>query len=89
MFVSSARDSRRQKSIETISGTPDDMLPEPNFDYSRAQTNRFTSRARVSVTLRDGVLAYLEARSQANGQPIGDMVNDILQKDIEPSEILG
>lgn len=65
------------------------MLPEPNFDYSRAQTNRFTSRARVSVTLRDGVLAYLEARSQANGQPIGDMVNDILQKDIEPSEILG
>jgi hypothetical protein len=71
-----------------MNGTPDDMLPEYDFDYSRAQTNRFSSRARVSVTLRDDVLAYLEARSKANGQPIGEMVNDILQKDIELSEIL-
>jgi hypothetical protein len=71
-----------------MNGTPDDMLPEYDFDYSRAQTNRFASRVRVSVTLRDDVLAYLEARSKANGQPIGEMVNDILQKDIELSEIL-
>jgi hypothetical protein len=71
-----------------MNGTLDDMLPEYDFDYSRAQTNRFASRARVSVTLRDDVLAYLEARSKANGQPIGEMVNDILQKDIELSEIL-
>ncbi|MBK5929677.1 hypothetical protein [Halochromatium salexigens] len=71
-----------------MSDSPDDMLPEYDLDYSRARSNRFAGRVRVSVTLRDDVLAYLEARSQATGQPIGDMVNDMLEKDIELSEIL-
>ncbi|MBK1617618.1 hypothetical protein CKO42_03945 [Lamprobacter modestohalophilus] len=68
--------------------SPDDILPEYDLDYSRAQPNRFAGQARVSVTLRDDVLAFLEARSKANGQTIGDMVNDMLEKDIELSEIL-
>jgi hypothetical protein len=89
MSGSSAQDWRRQKSSEIMSDSPDDMLPEYDLDDSRAQPNRFAGHARrVSVTLRDDVLAYLEARSKANGQPIGDMVNDMLEKDIELSEIL-
>jgi len=61
----------------------DDILPEYDFDYSQARPNRFAGRAAVAVALRPDVLAYLEARATAKGLPLGEMVNDILQKDIE------
>ena len=42
--------------------TPDDLLPEYNFDYSQAQPNRFAGRGAVAITLRADVLAYLAAK---------------------------
>ena len=68
--------------------TPDDLLPEYDFDYSQAQPNRFAGRGAVAVTLRADVLAYLEARATANGLPLGEMVNDMLKKDIELIEVV-
>ena len=59
--------------------TPDDLLPEYDFDYSQAQPNRFAGRGAVAVTLRADVLAYLEARATAKGLPLGEMVNDMLK----------
>jgi hypothetical protein len=34
------------------------------------------------------VLAYLEARAAAKGLPLGEMVNDMLKKDIELIEVV-
>ena len=59
--------------------TPDDLLPEYDFDYSQAQPNRFAGRGAVAVTLRADVRAYLEARATAKGLPLGEMVNDMLK----------
>ena len=61
----------------------DDLLPEYDFDYSQARPNRFAGRATVAVALRPDVLTYLEARATAKGLPLGEMVNDMLKKDIE------
>jgi len=68
--------------------TPDELLPEYDFDYSRAQPNRFAGRGAVAVTLRADVLAYLEARATAKGLPLSEMVNDMLKKDIELIEVV-
>jgi len=68
--------------------TPDDLLPEYDFDYSQAQPNRFAGRRAVAVTLRADVLAYLEARAAAKGLPLDEMVNDMLKKDIELIEVV-
>lgn len=71
-----------------MSETHDDLLPEYDFDYSQAQPNRFAGRGAVAVTLRADVLAYLEARAAAKGLPLGEMVNDMLKKDIELIEVV-
>lgn len=63
--------------------TPDDLLPEYEFDYSQARPNRFAGRAAVAVALHPDVLAYLEARATAKGLSLGEMVNAMLKKDIE------
>ncbi len=68
--------------------TQDDLLPEYDFDYSRAQPNRFAGRGAVAVTLRADVLACLEGRATAKGLPLGEMVNDMLKKDIELIEVV-
>ena len=72
-----------------MSSMQDDLLPEYDFDYSQAKPNRFAGRGAVAVTLRADVLAYLEARAAARGLPLGEMVNDMLKKDIELIEIVG
>jgi len=56
--------------------TPDDLLPEYDFDYTQAQPNRFAGRRAIDITLRADVLAYLEARAAAKGLPLDEMVND-------------
>lgn len=66
-----------------MNATQDDLLSEYAFDYSQAQPNRFAGRATVAVTLRPDVLTYLKARATAKGLPLGEMVNDMLKKDIE------
>ncbi|MFO1423153.1 MAG: hypothetical protein U1F70_05795 [Candidatus Competibacteraceae bacterium] len=66
-----------------VNAMQDDLLSEYDFDYSQAQPNRFGGRAAVVVTLRPEVPTYLEARATAKGLPLGDMVNDMLKKDIE------
>lgn len=68
--------------------TPDDLLPEYDFDYTQAQSNRFAGRRTVAITLRADVLAYLEARAAAKGLPLDEMVNDMLKKDIELIEVV-
>lgn len=60
-----------------------DLLPEYDFDYSQARSNRFAGRAAATVALRPDVLTYLEARATAKGLSLGEMVNDMLKKDIE------
>ncbi len=66
----------------------DDLLPEYDFDYSQARPNRFAGRGAVAVTLRADVLAYLEVRATAKGLPLGEMINDMLKKDIELIEVV-
>ncbi len=66
-----------------MNAVPDDLLPEYDFDYSQAQPNRFAGRAAATVALRPDVLTYLEARATAKGLSLGEMVNDMLEKDIE------
>ena len=61
----------------------DDLLPEYDFDYSQARPNRFAGRAKVAIALHPDVLTYLEARATAKGLPLGEMINDMLKKDIE------
>ncbi|MBB1126335.1 hypothetical protein [Thiospirillum jenense] len=63
--------------------TPDDLLPEYNFDYTQAQANRFAKQATFAVTLRTDVFSYLQARATAKGITLNEMVNDMLKKDIE------
>ena len=38
--------------------------------------------------LRADVLAYLEVRATAKGLPLGEMINDMLKKDIELIEVV-
>lgn len=60
----------------------DDLLPEYAFDYGKAQANRFAGRAAIAVALTDEVGAYLQARAAAKGLPLGDLVNDMLMREI-------
>ena len=60
----------------------DDLLPEYDFDYARAQPNRFAAHAAVAVTLNAEVSAYLQACADAKGLPLGELVNDLLKRDI-------
>ena len=47
--------------------TPDDLLPEYDFDYSQAQPNRFAGRGAVAVTLRADVLAIMRRAQRQKG----------------------
>jgi hypothetical protein len=61
---------------------PEELLSEYDFDYAKAQTNRFAGRAAVAVALQAEVGAYLQIRADAKGQPLSDLVNDLLRRDI-------
>ena len=61
----------------------DDILPEYEFDYGKAQPNRFAERTAIAVALQADIGAYLQARAQAKGLPLGDLVNSMLKRDIE------
>lgn len=60
----------------------EDLLPEYDFDYAKAHPNRFADRAAIAVTLQADVGAYLQARAEAKGLALGDLVNDLLKRDI-------
>lgn len=61
----------------------EDSLPEYDFDYNKAKPNRFAGRATVAIILQTDVGAYLQARANAKGLPLGDLVNDMLKRDID------
>lgn len=43
----------------------EDLLPEYEFDYGKAQPNRFAERTAVAVALQADIGAYLQARTSA------------------------
>ena len=63
----------------------EDLLPEYEFDYGKAQPNRFAKRTAVAVALQADIGAYLQARAQATGLPLGDLVNSMLSKTLNSS----
>ena len=67
------------------SSTHDDDLPA-EVDFSKGTRGRFFqagARANLPVYLDAEVQAYLSARAQARGVDMGQLVNDLLRKDIE------
>lgn len=66
-----------------IDPEPEDMLPEYDFDYANSRTNRFAGQGRVAVTLDDEVFAYLQARADEKGRKLGELVNDLLKREID------
>lgn len=64
--------------------TDDDMPAE--IDFSRGVRGKFYkpgATAQLPVYLDAEVQAYLSARAQARGVDIGQLVNDLLRKDID------
>jgi len=62
----------------------DDMKDE--YDFSKADRGRFYRKDAALVPpvhLDPKVLAFLAARAQARGISVGDLVNELLKKDIE------
>jgi hypothetical protein len=43
----------------------EDLLPEYEFDYGKAQPNRFAERTTITVALQADIGAYLQARTSA------------------------
>lgn len=66
----------------------DDLLSEYDFDYSKAKPNRFAGQDRIAVTLDDDVCVYLQARANEKGRTLGDLVNEVLKREIELVEAL-
>ncbi|MGA7978921.1 MAG: hypothetical protein WCA32_01685 [Chromatiaceae bacterium] len=66
----------------------EDLLPEYDLDYSKAKPNRFAGQGKGAVTLDDDVLAYLQARADAKGRKLGDLVNELLKREIDLVEAL-
>jgi uncharacterized protein (DUF4415 family) len=73
-----------------MSNTPEteDMLPEYHLDYSKAKPNRFAGRDRVTITLDEDVLDYFQARANAKGCKLSDLVNEVLKREIDLVEAL-
>lgn len=68
----------------------DDMKAE--YDFSNATRGRFYRAGAVLVPpihLEPEVLAYLQARADARGTTLSQLVNDLLRKDIELIEMAG
>jgi hypothetical protein len=61
----------------------DETRSEYDLDYAKAKPNRFAERAAFVVTLRDDLATYLQARASAKGLSLGDLVNDMLRREIE------
>lgn len=61
----------------------DDMKKE--YDFSKAQRGKFyhpDAKMNLPVYLDDEVKNYLSERASAKGIGLGEMVNDLLKKDI-------
>lgn len=61
----------------------DDMKKE--YDFSKAQRGKFyhpDAKMNLPVYLDDEVKKYLSERASAKGIGLGEMVNDLLKKDI-------
>lgn len=61
----------------------DDLVPEYAFDYGKVQPNRFAESTAVTVALQADIGAYLQERAKAKGLSLGDLVNNMLKRDIE------
>lgn len=66
----------------------EELLPEYDFDYSRSKPNRFAGQGRVAVTLDEEVLAYMQARANEKGRQLGDLVNEVLKREIDLVEAM-
>ena len=56
------------------------------YDFKNAQRCKFfrqDASLELPVYLEAGVRAYLTERAKAKGVPVGDLVNDLLKRDIE------
>jgi hypothetical protein len=57
-------DQATTRSHEIMTNTQDeDLLPEYEFDYGKAQPNRFAERTAVAVALQADIGTYLQARA--------------------------
>ena len=55
------------------------------YDFKNAQRGKFFRKdasLELPVYLEAGVRAYLTERAKAKGVPVGDLVNDLLKRDI-------
>lgn len=56
------------------------------YDFSKGERGKFHSREaqnEMPIYLEDEVLNYLSAKAKAKGVDLGELVNDLLKKDIE------
>lgn len=63
--------------------TADDTLPEYALDYGKSRPNRFADQAANLVELDAQVASYLRSRAAVKGVALGELVNDMLHRDIE------
>jgi hypothetical protein len=71
--------------MATASSPHDDDLPA-EVDFSKGSRGRFFqpgAQAHLPVYLDADVQAYLSQRAQARGIDMGQLVNELLKKDIE------
>lgn len=60
-----------------------------HYDFSKAERGKFfrdNATLRIPVYLEPEVRRYLSERAKAKGIEIGDLVNDLLKRDIEMIE---
>ena len=85
-------DQRRTKKVKTMGdqGTRnDDDLPA-EVEFSRGSRGKFFKSGtalNLPVYLDADVQAYLSARADARGIDVGQLVNELLKKDIELIEV--
>lgn len=61
------------------------------YDFSKAERGKLYrpgAKLNLPIYLDEDVLGYLSERAQAKGVEIGDLVNDILKRDIALIEAL-
>ena len=61
------------------------------YDFSKAERGKLYrpgAKLKMPIYLDEEVLGYLTERAEAKGVEIGDLVNDILKKDIALIEAL-
>ncbi len=60
-----------------------------HYDFSKAERGRFFRKdaaLKIPVYLEPEVRRYLSERAKAKGVEVGDLVNDLLKRDIEMIE---